>query len=287
MDSKRNNGMINTTLLLNDVKFAQAMLKKKSLSNTDIVFILRNLLRMKYYPVAVKYFFSYEELDNFRKVAHYRVPVKRYTFCHHVAFSRQRGDISLCTEDQLGCTNAEYVLSWKEFDEKEITSHLKYSKDQEQAEKFVKTKQRLPKGLRAFATGPLHKVPFKPDCIHGICDVLQAYHLATDWCAALDTHPFRMQMTINSSICHGCVEVYLMQKPNITPMCGGSYKSGKTEQGEINWIWPGTQLEPTVRWMLERTVRDGGISLPRTGETYPGFNMCKLCPSLVWMEPRR
>ncbi|MDP3029404.1 MAG: hypothetical protein Q8O04_07895, partial [Deltaproteobacteria bacterium] len=74
--------------------------------------------------------------------------------------------------------------------------------------------------------------------------------------------------------------------PNITPMCSGSYTSGKTEQGEINWIWPGDQLEQTVRWTLERTVRDGGASYPRTGETYPGFNMCKLCPFLFWKKPK-
>jgi hypothetical protein len=38
--------------------------------------------------------------------------------------------------------------------------------------------------------------------------------------------------------------------------------------------------------MLERTVRDKGPSFPRTGETYPGFNMCKLCPFLVWTKPK-
>ena len=279
--------MIESEKLLDDVEFARAMLEKESLSGADIVFTLRNLLRMKYYPVAVKYFFSSEELEDFRKSADYRVPIKRYTFCHHVAVSRQKGDISLCTEDQLGCSNAKYVLGWKDLDEEEIKAHLKYTKSREQAEKFLLTKQVLPHGLKAFATGPLHKVPYEPDCVHGLSDVLQAYHLAVDWCAAFDSHPFRMQSTINSSMCHGCVDVYLSKKPNITTMCGGSYKSGKTEQGEINWIWPGDQLGPTVRWMLERTVRDGGVSLPSTGGTYPGFDMCKLCPTLVWTKPKK
>jgi uncharacterized protein (DUF169 family) len=94
-------------------------------------------------------------------------------------------------------------------------------------------------------------------------------------------------MTMNSSICHGVVACYVTQKPNITPMCSSSYTSGKTEQGEINWIWPGSHLKPTVKWMLERTVRDGGVSFPRTGETYPGFDICKLCPFLVWTKPKK
>ena len=279
--------MINSDLLLNDPAFAEEMLKGSPLSNADITFILRNLLRMKYYPVAVKYFFSGRELADFRKNAQYKVPVKRYTFCHHVAMSRQRGDVSLCTEDKLGCANAQYVFGWKKFDESQIKAHLKYTKNRTQARKFAKTKKRLRRGLKAVATGPLHKVTFKPDCIHGLSDVLQAYHLAIDWCAAFDTHPFTAQITVNNSACHGCVHAFMTQKPNITTMCGGSYKSGKTEQGEVSWIWPGGHLEPTVRRLLERTVRDRGASLPCTGDTYPGFDVCNLCPTLVWMKPKK
>ena len=278
--------MIDTSVLLDDVAFAKAILEKKELDNADIVFSLRNLLRMKYYPVAVKFFFSEEELADFKKHASYRVGTHAFTFCHYLAASRQRGDILLGTVKELGCSNAKFVWGWKEFDEGEVTSHMKYTKDMAQAERFVKTKKRLPGGLLAFATAPLHKSPFKPDVIHGMSDVLQAYHLGNDWCAAMDIHPFEMTMTMNSSACHGVASVYLTNKPNITPMCSGSYTAGKTEQGEINWIWPGSQLEPTVRWMLERTVRDKGTSFPRTGETYPGFNMCKLCPFLVWMKPK-
>lgn len=279
--------MIDTTLLLDDVGFAKALLDKERLSNSDIVFALRNLLKMKYYPVAVKLFFSKDELEAFKKNADYRVATHGFTFCHYLAASRQRGDILLLTMDKLGCSNAKYVFGWKEYDESEVSSHLKYTKDKAQAERFVKTKKRLKPDLLAIATAPLHRTPYEPDVVHGMSDVLQAYHLGNDWMTALDIHPFEMTMTMNSSACHGVASVYLTGKPNITPMCSGSYTAGKTEQGEINWIWPGKDLEPTVRWMLERTARDKGVSFPRTGETYPGFNMCKLCPFLVWMKPKK
>ena len=49
--------------------------------------------------------------------------------------------------------------------------------------KFVRAKKRLPEGLRAFAAAPLNKAPFEPDVVHGVYDVLQAYHLGNDWCA--------------------------------------------------------------------------------------------------------
>lgn len=66
----------------------------------------------------------------------------------------------------------------------EIKSHLKYTKDRDQAERFIKTKTRMPEGLLAYATAPFHKATFEPDVIHGMSDVLQAYHLGNDWCAA-------------------------------------------------------------------------------------------------------
>jgi len=278
--------MIDTEKLLDDVAFAKAMLESGDLKNSDMVFALRNLLRMKYYPVAIKFFFSQDELDQFKKQVPYKTATHPLTLCHYVASSRQRGDILLATADKTGCTNAKYVLGWKGLDEGEIKSHLKYTKNKEQAERFVKTKKIMPSGLLAYATAPLHKAPYEPDVIHGMSDVLQAYHLGNDWCAAHDTHPFEMTMTMNSSVCHGVVSCYVSKKPNITPMCSSSYTAGKTEQGEINWIFPGSHLKPTVKWMLERTVRDGGVSFPRTGETYPGFNICKLCPFLSFTKPK-
>ncbi len=278
--------MIDTTLLLNDVEFAEAMLSKEKLTPSDLVFTLRNLLKMKYYPVALKYFFSEDELEDFKKSNDYKTALHPFTLCHFVAASRQRGDVLLATPATTGCTNAKYVLGLKELDDSEIKSHLKYTKDRAQAKRFVETKHRLSSGLLAYATAPLHKATFQPDVIHGMSDVLQAYHLGVDWCAAFDTHPFRMTMTMNSSVCNGIASCHVTRQPNITPMCSSSYTAGKTEQGEINWIWPGDQLEPTLRWTLERTVRDRGVSFPRTGETYPGFNMCKLCPFLVWTKPK-
>ena len=284
-------GAIDTARYLDDVELAETLLENAKqnggkLSYADIVFSQRNFLKMKYYPVAIKYFYSENELEEFKKTADHKTALHPYTFCHYVAASRQRGDILLGTKEKLGCTNAKYVMGWKELDDSEIKSHLKYTKNWDQAKRFVATKKRLPEGLLAFATAPLHKAPYEPDVIHGLSDVLQAYHLGNDWCAAYDTHPLTMTMTMNSSICHGCVRCYLLRTPNIAPMCSSSKTAGKPEQGEVNWVWPGDQLEATVRWMLERTVRDGGVSFPRTGETYPGFDVCKLCPFLVFRKPK-
>jgi len=276
--------------LLDDVGLAKKLLENASrqegrLNGADIVFGLRNLLRMKYYPVAVKFFFRQDELEAFTATRTYKTALRPYTFCHYVAASRQRGDVLLGTREKLGCSNARYVLGWKELDETEIRSHLKYARSPEQAEKFVRSKERLAPRLLAFATAPLHKAPFGPDVILGVCDPLQSYHLAVDWCAAFDEHPFTMTLSVNSSVCLGCVRCHVTGRPNVIPMCSGSKTAGKTEQGEVNWIWPGGQLEATFRWTLERTIRDGGVSFPRTGETYPGLDLCKLCGFVSFVEP--
>jgi len=283
---------IDTDMYMDDVELAKRLLENADqnggkLSNSDIVFALKNLLKMKYYPVAVKYFFDQAELDDFKNNVEYKTSLRTITFCAYVAASRQRGDVLLGTEEKIGCGNAKYVMKWKEIDDSEIKSHLKYTKDWDQAERFVKTKKRLAEAPLAFATAPLHKAPFTPDLIHGMCDVLQSYHLGNDWNAAFDTHPLKTVMTMNSSICHGCVQCHVVQKFNITQMCSSSYTAGKTEQGEINWIMPYEQMEPTIHWMLERTIRDGGVSFPRTGETYPGFDICKLCPFLTFTKPKK
>jgi uncharacterized protein (DUF169 family) len=284
---------IDTAMYMDDVELAKGLLEnaeqnKGKLSDSDIVFALRNFLKMKYYPVAVKYFFNKAELEDFENTtAEYKTALHPVTFCAYVAASRQRGDVLLGTVDKVGCSNAKFVMKWKEIDDSEIKSHLKYTKDWDQAERFVKTKKRLPEAPLAFATAPLHKAPFTPDLIHGMCDPLQSYHLGNDWNAAFDSHPLEMVMTMNSSICHGCVQCHVGQKFNITQMCSSSYTAGKTEQGEVNWIMPYSQIEPTIHWMLERIIRDGGVSFPRTGETYPGFDICKLCPFLTFTKPKK
>ena len=283
---------INTAMYLDDVELAKRLLEnakqnKDKLSNSDIVFALRNFLKMKYYPVAVKYFFDEEELKTFENTVEYKVSLHPVTFCAYIAASRQKGDIVLAIPSKVGCGNAKFVMKWKEMDESEIKSHLKYTKNREQAERFIKTKKRLSSAPLAVATAPLHKAPFIPDIIHGMCDPLQSYHLGNDWNAAFDNHPLNMVMTMNSSICHGCVQCYVTQKFNITQMCSSSYTAGKTEQTEINWIMPYPQIEPTIHWMLERIIRDGGVSFPRTGETYPGFDICKLCPFITFIKGKK
>jgi uncharacterized protein (DUF169 family) len=245
---------------------------------------MRDLLRLKYHMVAIKFFFREEELKEFKAKQEYKTAMRPLTFCHYCAASRQGAYVLLGTKERLGCANAKYVFGWKDFDENEIKSHLKYTRSPEQAERFVKTKPRIPVDLLAFVTAPLHKTPFMPDVIQIVCDVLQTYHITTDYASAFDIHPINPNFMMNAAVCAGAVWTFNHHRINIVPMCSGSYTSGKTEQGEINIYISGDQIERVARRLLDRVKQYGGPSFPHTGETYPGYDVCKFCPLLRFTE---
>jgi len=265
--------------MIDEGEFARELLDK-GIDKADIVIALRNLLRLKYFPVAIK--FLYEEFEG-----DFKIGAHPYTFCHYAACSRQRGDVLLINKDRLGCNNAKFVFGWKDLDDSIVFDHLKYARDLEQARRFVMEKPRLPEVPIALITAPLHKANFEPDVVYIVCDVLQCYHICVDYSSATDEHPITTPIFVNSAVCGGCVWSYLNDRMNVTPMCSGSYTSGKTEQGEINIFIPWKKFKETVKRLLVRTAKYGGSSLPRIGESYPGFNVCKLCNFLTFKKPSK
>lgn len=259
------------------------LVEKDKLSYAEISDILERLLKLDFPPVAVKFFFDEEEMKRYPPE---RIPAHPITFCAFVAASRSSGYVLLSGKDKLQCAGAQYVFGWKPYEEKDAARHMKYANDRRQAEMFVKTKPRLPEGeLKGFLTSPLEKTPVAPDVVHFICTPLQAYHILNDYMGAMDTHPLTFTQMISSAVCGGDVICYQTHKPNMNTMCAGSYTSGKTERGEVNVAIPGDQIEAVAKRMLRRTIRDKGVSFPHTGDPYPGFEVCRLCPLLVFKKP--
>ena len=76
---------LETERYLDDVALAETLLEnaalnKGRLSPADIVFALRNLLKMTYYPVAIKYFFDQDEMEAFEWESDYKIAMRPYTF---------------------------------------------------------------------------------------------------------------------------------------------------------------------------------------------------------------
>ncbi|CAG36051.1 DUF169 domain-containing protein [Desulfotalea psychrophila] len=243
-------------------------------------------LRLYHFPVAVKFFYKENEIKRFKEEADFYIPANRMTFCQWQLAARMKGQTVFAEKKDLSCGNAQYSFGWKDLDNKEITGHTKYAKDREQAERFIKSKSVLPKGLLAIAVAPLAAADKLQglDTVHFYCDNMQAYHLAIDYMAATDTHPLRPQLTMNSSACGGNVYSYNKQQFNTLPSCSGSYNAGKTERGETNVIIPGRQIGAVVDRLLERKAKLGSSAITRPGDGFPGADICKNCPLIIFKK---
>ena len=155
--------------------------------------------------------------------------------------------------------------------------------DEEQTKRFMSTKPRLPlHSIIGVAVGPLGAAQEQPDVVHFYCDNLQAYHLACDYMAATDTHPLRPNITMSSAACGGTVYCYNEQTFNMTPACSGAYNAGKTERGETHVFIPGTQIRAVVERLLTRIEKTGNSSITHPGDYFPGRDVCKNCPKIVF-----
>jgi uncharacterized protein (DUF169 family) len=253
----------------------------------DMQKTLMDELRLMHYPIAVKFIFKDEELDSFINNSAYHEAVKPLTFCQFEIAARMKGQTVIGTKDKLGCSNASFVFGWKPFDEAEVKTHLKYTKDRDQAVKFIKTKPRLPEGaLKAFVVSPLADTYFVPDTVHFYCDNMQAYHLLVDYMSAMDIHPIHSNLTVNSAACGSNVFSYLEKSANLITACGGTFNSGKMERGEINVTIPGEHIEATVKRLLDRIHNLGSASITRPGDNFPGADVCKNCPMIIFRKKK-
>jgi uncharacterized protein (DUF169 family) len=256
----------------------------EAMSYQEMQRLLMDELRLMHYPIAIKYFFDQAELNAFKARAEYYLPAKALTFCQAELGARMEGLTVLMGREQLGCSNAKCVFGWKEIDAAEIKGHLKYVRDLEQAERFVRSKPRLAGELLAVAVSPLAEAVFPPDVVHFYCDNMQAYHLVVDWMSARDIHPLRPNMTMNSAACGGNVQCFNTGEANVFLACSGSYNAGKTERGEINVAIPGADIGQVVQRLAERKAATGGASLTRSGHPFPGADICKNCPLIVFKK---
>jgi len=251
----------------------------------DMQRILMEELRLMHYPIAIKFFFDADELAEFQANAEHYRPAKPMSFCQWEIAARMKGQTVLGEKKHLGCPNAAFGFGWKSLNPAEIKSHAKYTRDLEQAERFVRSKSRLPEGeLLAISVSPLASTYFPPDTVHFYVDNMQAYHLGVDYMAALDVHPLRPQMTMNSSACGGNVYTYQEKTFNQLPACSGSYNAGKTERGETNVMIPGEHIAAVVQRLIARKQLAGAASVTRPGDPFPGADVCKNCP-LIEFKP--
>ena len=245
--------------------------------------LLMRELKLYHNPVAVTWLCSDAEVEAFRNDNDHVVPVKPLTFCQWEIAARMENTTVLGTPDKLACTNAQVSFGWREIDANEIKSQLKYCTDFAQAERFLRSKPSMPPGsLKAIAVGPLGKARQQPHVVHFCCDNLQAYALACDYMAATDTHPLRPQLLMSSAACGGTVFAWQEKTFNYSTACSGSYNAGKVERGECYVFIPGEHIGAVARRLESRISDHGASAITRPGDPFPGRDVCKNCPLIVF-----
>lgn len=256
-----------------------------SLSYAEMEKVLMEELRLYHHPVAVTFLETEEQVEAFKQGQDYVTPIKPLTFCQWETAARMQGKVVLGTNDKLGCPNAKISFGWYDVDENEIKSQMRYTLDYAQAERFFNTKPTMKRNsLKAVAVGPLGKCKLDPQVVHFYCDTIQAYHLAVDYMASTDTHPLKTQIMMSSAACGGSVWSYQQQQFNFTTPCSGSYNAGKTERGESYVFIPGSKIAGVVQRLLDRIAKSGSSSVTRPGDYFPGGDICKNCPLIVFKK---
>ena len=256
-----------------------------SLSYREMEDILMKELRLYHHPIAVTWLFTDDDVENFKSKTAHVAPLKPLTYCQWEIAARMQAKTVVGGKEDLGCSNARVSFGWKDIDDAEIKSQAKYCVDLAQAERFLRSKPRMPmNSLKAVAVGPLGKAAIKPHVVHFYCDNMQSYHLAVDYMAATDTHPLRPMVSMSSSACGGTVFCWQEKTFNLCPCCSGSYNAGKTERGEVNAFIPGDHLEATVNRLVQRLGKTGSASLTRPGDPFPGADICKNCPLILFKK---
>lgn len=246
-------------------------------------FLMREL-RLMHSPTGIFFLFGEEDTRAFRRAYPWHSPVRPVTFCQAELGARMQGIPILLEMDRLWCEGARYVFGLRALRERDIEDHLKFCECAAQARSFMESKPRLGTELHAVGLLPLGQCLRVPDVVHFCCDNMQAYHILDDWMAAVDRHPLRPVLCINSAICGGSVFSFNENSANLTLACAGSYNSGKMERGEINIFLPGKQLEPVLDRMRRRREQSGGISLTRLGQPFPGADICQNCPLIIFRQ---
>ncbi|MBQ7457120.1 MAG: DUF169 domain-containing protein [Desulfovibrio sp.] len=248
--------------------------------------LLMDALRLYHHPIAITFLTSDDDLAQFTASVDYVTPIKPLTFCQWETAARMQGKTVLGTEASLACSNAKVSFGWRDIDANEIKSQGKYTVDLAQAERFLRSKPSLPKGLKAIGVGPLGASTMEPSCVHFYCDSIQAYHLAIDYMAATDTHPLHTQLMMSSAACGGSVWSYQNQAFNFSTPCSGSYNAGKTERGEVYVFIPGSQIKAVCERLQARIDKYGSSSITRPGDYFPGGDICKNCPLIGFKSPK-
>lgn len=237
---------------------------------------IEHLLRLRTFPVGVRFIENEEELEKIDKKK-LRRPNKYSFTCQLLTLARTYGHTFVITEGCLmpECSN---IIGFSEIPEKVKDGtfrNVAWCKTKEDGKKFEEAIPRLPLGkYRAILMGPQSAGLYEPDIVlfYGnpaqmifIVNALQFedYERLTSYCVGE-----------SSSCAETLVQSLLDGKPHLSLPCFGERRYGHAQDDEVVMVVPGKQVEKVKRNLSELFKR--GVRYPIA---YFGAGV-DLCPGL-------
>jgi len=230
-------------------------LAEKNLSYAEMADALEELYKLDHHPVAVKFFWTEEEYNNFKAD---KIPDPPASVCQIALAARINDRTVKANMNTMGCGNAKICFGWATPTETTVEGHAKFAADLAHAKDCLMAKPTLTTGkLKGFMTAPLGKTTVDPDVVFMVVNPWQAYHIMNNYMAAKKVPDLQFSHTINSAVCGGMVRCYNDQQSNMNTMCAGSHTTGRTEKGELNIFIPGADIGGLVQELLRHTAKYG------------------------------
>ncbi len=207
--------------------------------------LLRNILRLKTYPVGLKICEKKEEVQTAEIVS------QPYGFCQLVKIVSQTAKTIFLPVDKIGCFTAQMILGTRSPGEKDLEHHRgQFTDDKEIARKLLDSKPKFKQGeVKGFIFGKPEDI--ECDQVYLIVDSLQALVLLEAYCVAKGEE-LNFRNGVSSTLCsYGCVYVYRNRNPNLVIPCVGARKYGLFQDVELCFVFPAQDMNSIITVLKE------------------------------------
>jgi len=214
------------------------------MNNSEYASMLKNILGLRYEPVAVKLIHN-DESDPIG----YSIPDKQISHCQAV-MAAKKGSSMYLPADMQGCNNGASALGMKEVAEKLRTGEFYYGfgmhDTQEAAALMVSSRSELPQIYKGEIITPLKDADFIPDSVI-IVDLPERMY----WFVLLQTHEKGGRATFVTApfqaVCVDCTAYPILKSEiNISLGCFGCRRKTDIQKDELLVGFPGKRLEEIV-----------------------------------------
>ncbi len=207
----------------------------------DLANKIQDALRLRTFPLGVKFLEKAEDLDKIEKV---RRPEEPLTFCQIIGMARHMGWTIGATIDDISMPGCIHKLG---FIEVEIytdgTGYIPWTRTKEDAARCGASVPHLPFGkFQAVVVSPLASERFVPDIAWLFSNTAQMNFIlnALQW---QDYERLTFYFSGEGSCADAFVEAYLRGKPQMTVPCEGERIQGLVQEDELEIAMPAKMVK--------------------------------------------